>query len=284
MNTDVTEDQRIGKNILEQQGELYRRIRNTLRWLLGNLDGFEESEKVAHADLPELERWVLHRLTELDAKLRTAQRTHDWTGVYPEIHAFCASDLSAFYFDIRKDSLYCDAKDSLRRRSARTVIDQLHRCLTAWLAPVLVFTAEEAWLARFPDESDSIHLRDWPVLPEAWKDAALAAKFAAVRELRGVATTELEAARRNGLIGASLQAKVTLEGDAFSVLAGEGWEEVLIASQVALAGGAEPKAAVEVAPGAKCDRCWRVLPEVGQSHAHPALCRRCEAVVEGEAG
>ncbi|QYU70903.1 isoleucine--tRNA ligase [Leptolyngbya sp. 15MV] len=142
MNTDVTEDQRIGKNILDQQAELYRRIRNTLRWLLGNLDGFDGGEIVPYEQLPELERWVLHRLTELDTKLRHAQRTHDWTGVYPDIHAFCAADLSAFYFDIRKDSLYCDARDSLRRRSARTVIDMLHRCLTTWLAPVLVFTAE----------------------------------------------------------------------------------------------------------------------------------------------
>jgi isoleucyl-tRNA synthetase len=285
MNTDVTEDQRIGKNILDQQAELYRRIRNTLRWLLGNLDGFDAAAEILPYDqLPELERWVLHRLTELDAKLRQAQRDHDWTGVYPEIHAFCSADLSAFYFDIRKDSLYCDAKDSPRRRAARTVIDQLHRCLTAWLAPVLVFTAEEAWLARFPSDTDSIHLHDWPALPAQWKDDALAGKWAALRDARGVATAELEVARRNGLIGASLQAKVSLAGDAFAALPADAWEEVLIASQVAVAGGAEPKATVEVAPGTKCDRCWRVLPEVGQSHAHPTLCRRCEAVVEGQAG
>ena len=280
MNTDVTEDQRIGKNILDQQAELYRRIRNTLRWLLGNLDGFQDTEILPHAELPELERWVLHRLTELDAKLRQAQRDHDWSGVYPEIHAFCATDLSAFYFDIRKDSLYCDAKDSVRRRAARTVIDQLHRCLTTWLAPVLVFTAEEALLARFPD-GDSVHLQDWPVLPAAWRDDALAAKWAVLRDARGIATAELEVARRNGLIGASLQAKVALEGDAFAALPAEAWEDVLIASQVAVAPGAEARATVTQAPGAKCDRCWRVLPEVGQSHAHPALCRRCEAVVEG---
>jgi isoleucyl-tRNA synthetase len=281
MNTDVTEDQRIGKNILDQQAELYRRIRNTLRWLLGNLDGYAEAEALPHDQLPELERWVLHRLTELDARLRHAVANHDWTGVYPEIHAFCASDLSAFYFDIRKDSLYCDAKDSPRRRAARTAIDALHRCLTAWLAPVLPFTAEEAWLARFPSDTDSIHLRDWPVLPADWKDDALAAKWAALREARGIATAELEVARRNGLIGASLQAKVTLAGDAFAALDEAGWEEVLIASQVARAPADTAAATVEPAPGTKCDRCWRVLPEVGQSHAHPTLCRRCEAVVEG---
>ena len=284
MNTDVTEDQRIGKNILDQQAELYRRIRNTLRWLLGNLDGFDAaSETVPHAELPELERWVLHRLTELEAKLRQAQRDHDWSGVYPEIHAFCSADLSAFYFDIRKDSLYCDAKDSLRRRAARTVIDQLHRCLTTWLAPVLVFTAEEAWLARFP-EGGSVHLQDWPVLPENWRDEALAAKWDEVRKYRRIITGNIEDERKAGRIGSSLQARVDLafaDGDSANVLSAEEWAETLIVSQVTVTNGHQTDAPVTVAPGQKCDRCWRVLPEVGHSHAHPALCRRCEAVVEG---
>jgi isoleucyl-tRNA synthetase len=292
MNTDVTEDQRIGKTILEQQAELYRRIRNTLRWLLGNLDGFDAAaEIVPHAALPELERWVLHRLTELDAKLRQAQRNHDWTGVYPEIHAFCASDLSAFYFDIRKDSLYCDVRDSLRRRSARTVIDQLHRCLTAWLAPVLVFTAEEAWLARFP-ESGSVHLQDWPVLPEAWRDDALAAKWLRIRQIRKNATATLERRRAEGMIGSSLQAALHLNVEERDVglLSPESWAELCIVSKVTLGTVAnadstmavEGSVSAEPAPGTKCDRCWRVLPEVGQSAAHPTLCRRCEAVVEGQ--
>jgi isoleucyl-tRNA synthetase len=247
--------------------------------------------------LPELERWVLHRLTELDAKLRQAQRDHDWSGVYPEIHAFCSADLSAFYFDIRKDSLYCDAKDSLRRRAARTVIDQLHRCLTAWLAPVLVFTAEEAWLARFP-EGESIHLQDWPVLPAAWRDEALAAKWENIRDHRGLVTTELESLRVAKKIGSSLQATVTLNFDAghpdARLLTDDEWAEVMIVSsatvrelpseQTNTAANHVPLHVVTQAPGQKCDRCWRVLPEVGQSQAHPALCRRCEAVVEGQAG
>ncbi|MBU8540761.1 isoleucine--tRNA ligase [Falsiroseomonas tokyonensis] len=282
MNTDVTEDQRIGKEILKQQSELYRRIRNTLRWLLGNLHGFDEVEIVPHAELPELERWVLHRLSELDARLRQAVRDHDWTGVYPEIHAFCATDLSAFYFDVRKDSLYCDAPESLRRRSARTVIDQLHRCLTAWLAPVLVATAEESWLARFPSDTDSIHLREWPTIPAEWRDEALAARWAAVRGFRRNVTGAIEELRRAGTIGASLQANAALalpEGDPANVLTAEQWAEVLIVSQASLAPAETPDAAVTVAEGQKCDRCWRVLPEVGLSLAHPTLCRRCEAVV-----
>jgi isoleucyl-tRNA synthetase len=291
MNTDVTEDQRIGGEILKQQAELYRRIRNTLRWILGNLDGFGDSEVVPHADLPELERWVLHRLSELDARLRRAVETHDWTGVYPEIHAFCATDLSAFYFDVRKDALYCDAPGSHRRRSARTVIDHLHRCLTAWLAPVLVATAEEAWLARFPDEADSIHLRDWPEVPAAWRDEALAKRWSDIRFFRSVITSKLEEGRRAGLIGAALQAKLMVNspnGSPPMDLTAEQWAEIAIVSQVeardcsALEGGTYPLIEVVVAPGHKCDRCWRVLPEVGASAAHPTLCRRCEAVVEGQ--
>jgi isoleucyl-tRNA synthetase len=298
MNTDVTEDQRIGKAILDQQAELYRRIRNTLRWLLGNLDGFDAAaETLPHDQLPELERWVLHRLTELDAKLRQAQRDHDWSGVYPEIHAFCATDLSAFYFDIRKDSLYCDAKDSVRRRAARTVIDQLHRCLTTWLAPVLVFTAEEAWLARFPD-GDSVHLQDWPVLPAVWRDEALAGKFSRVRDMRSAVTACLEEARTKGRIGSSLQAAPELyfREDVDAAIRALPWAELAITSDAPIrtdppeifAGegqiasvGADLTVVFKPARGQKCDRCWRVLPEVGQSHAHPTLCRRCESVVEG---
>ncbi|WP_431302368.1 isoleucine--tRNA ligase [Sediminicoccus sp. BL-A-41-H5] len=280
MNSDTAEDLRIGKNILEQQAELYRRLRNTLRWLLGNLAGFEESERVPVAEMPELERWVLHRLTELDARIRKAARDYDWNGVVPEIHAFCATDLSAFYFDIRKDSLYCDAKDSPRRRAARTVLDQLHRCLCAWLAPVLVFTAEEAWLSRFGEEAESIHMQDFPALPAEWKDEALAERWVEIRRIRKLVTASLEDHRRDGLFGSSLQARLGLTLPGGTLNAAE-WEEILIVSQVAMGEGAEVALDVALAPGAKCERCWRVLPEVGASAAHPTLCRRCEAVVEG---
>ena len=161
MMSDTSEDLRIGPEILKQQAELYRRLRNTLRWLLGSLAGFTEAERVPYDGDAGAGEWVLHRLTELDARIRAAVQSYDWTGVYPELHAFCATDLSAFYFDIRKDAIYCDRPDSLRRRAARTVLDHLHRCLTTWLAPVLCFTAEEAWSARF-GESDSVHLQLFP--------------------------------------------------------------------------------------------------------------------------
>ncbi|MBN9563099.1 MAG: isoleucine--tRNA ligase [Alphaproteobacteria bacterium] len=280
MNSDTTEDMRIGPEILKQQSELYRRLRNTLRWLLGSLAGFTEAERVPEAEMPELERWVLHRLTELDAQIRAATESYAWTGVYPALHAFCATDLSAFYFDVRKDAIYCDRPDSLRRRAARTVLDHLHRCLTIWLAPVLCFTAEEAWGARFGDEG-SVHLQLYPELPASWADTALGDRWAAIRERRRAATVKLEEMRQQKEIGSSLEAEVTLffEPGEDTLLSAEEWAEVLIASRVELAGG-EGAAARRIEDGAKCVRCWRVLPEVGSDARHPALCLRCADAVE----
>jgi isoleucyl-tRNA synthetase len=277
VNSDVSEDLRIGPEILKQQAELYRRLRNTLRWLLGSLDGFSDAERVPEAEMPELERWVLHRLAALDARVRGALASHDWTGVYPDLHAFCSADLSAFYFDVRKDVLYCDAPDSLRRRATRTVLDHLHRCLVAWLAPVLCFTAEEAWLARFPSEDGSVHLQAFPGIPAAWHDPALDARWAAIRDARGTVTTALEAARLDKLIGSSLQAAIAVPPALLDLLDADAWAEVAIVSAAA------PGDALHVvrAPGGKCARCWRVLPEVGQQPSHPALCVRCADVVGG---
>jgi len=297
MNTDVTEDQRIGPEILKQTAELYRRLRNTLRWLLGSLDGFSPSEILPEAEMPELERWVLHRLWELDSLVRGAAESHAWTGVYPAIHAFCAADLSAFYFDVRKDAIYCDRPDSLRRRAARTVLDHLHRCLTTWLAPVLVFTAEEAWVARF-GETASVHLQDFPEAPARWRDDALAEKWRAIRSIRRHITYGLEDGRRSGFFGSSLEASVELPlaSEDMGLLSDREWAEIAIVSSMTLfedpdrisflAGGAydanPSRRAVGIAKanGDKCARCWRVLPEVGTVHAHPLLCARCADAVE----
>jgi isoleucyl-tRNA synthetase len=280
MSSDSRDDLRIGPEILKQQGELYRRLRNTLRWLLGSLDGFSEAERLPVVELPELERWVLHRLTELDALVREAVESHDWTGVYPAIHHFCAIDLSAFYFDIRKDSLYCDRFDAKRRRAARTVLDHLHLCLTAWLAPVLVFTAEEAWTTRFP-EVGSVHERQFPAIPEEWRDEALAAKWARVRDVRRLGTAKLEEMRQGGQIGSSLQAEVLLSfpAGADPLLSASDWADNLIVSTVRFAVAETATAETVVASGEKCARCWRVLPEVD---ADTKLCLRCtDAVASG---
>jgi isoleucyl-tRNA synthetase len=293
MNTDVTEDQRIGPDILKQQAELYRRLRNTLRWLLGSLDGFSPAEHLPEAEMPDLERWVLHRLWELDARVREAVESHDWTGVYPDIHTFCAADLSAFYFDVRKDAIYCDRPDSRRRRAARTVLDHVHRCLTTWLAPVLVFTADEAWTARFGDGT-CVHLEDFFDVPARWRDDELAEKWTEIRAIRGAVTACLERARADGVIGASLQAAPVLHlpENAIGLLKAAEWAELAIVSDLTLSDEPAPEGAflaaeragvaVAFAPasGDKCARCWRVLPEVGRAPAHPALCLRCADAVE----
>ena len=281
MSSDTSDDLRIGPEILKQQSELYRRLRNTLRWVLGSLDGFSDAETVPMTDMPELERWVLHRLTVLDAKIRAATESYDWTGVYPEVHNFCNTDLSAFYFDVRKDAIYCDAASSLRRRAARTVLDRLHRCLTIWLAPVLCFTAEEAWTARFGEEG-SVHLQLFPDLPQEWRDDPLAAKWETIRAIRRRITVPIEEARAAKTIGASLQAAVTLKlaPDEALLLNDADWAEVAIVSSLhAVAGSGDENATVSVAPGEKCVRCWKVLPEVGTLAAHPGLCLRCAEVV-----
>ena len=288
-SVDYTDDLRIGPGIVRGVVESYRRLRNTLRYLLGNLDGFDESERVAPGAMPGLERWVLHRLAELDETRRRAFAAYEYHRFYGPLHAFCATDLSAFYFDVRKDSLYCDARGAARRRAARSVLDILFDTLTAWLAPVLAFTAEEAWLARHPDTDGSVHLRSMPGIPPSWRDDALAAKWRRLRAIRRVVTGALEVARRERRIGASLQARPRVwlgASDAAGVDASE-LAELAIASDLEIACGEAPEDAfrlddapgvgVEVAPapGEKCARCWRVLPKV----AGRGLCLRCADVV-----
>ncbi|MGQ0664051.1 MAG: isoleucine--tRNA ligase [Pseudomonadota bacterium] len=289
VGSDYAEDLRIGPEILKHQAELYRRLRNTLRYLLGNLAGFSAAERLAFSDLPALERFVLHRLAELDRLLRRSLDGYDFHTFYAALHNFCAVDLSAFYFDVRKDSLYCDRPDSPRRRAARTVLDEVFSCLTAWLAPVLCFTAEEAWLARFPDPTASVHLRTFPALPAAWLDEALGRRWQKIRELRRVVTGALEIERAGQRIGASLQAApvVFAPAEYRQALDGLDLAEIVIASAARLAPDPPPADAfaladvpgvgvlVAPAPGEKCQRCWRVLPEVGDHAAHRDLCGRC---------
>ncbi|MGE4481042.1 isoleucine--tRNA ligase [Acidocella sp.] len=278
LNSDISEDLRIGPEILKQQAELYRRLRNSLRWILGSLEGFSEAERVAPENFPELEKFLLHRLWELNGKLRMAVEGHDWTGVYPAIHHFCATDLSAFYFDIRKDSLYCDVPSSHRRKSCRSFLDILFRCLGTWLAPALPFTAEEAWMARYGAEA-SVHLELFEPAPEAWANAALAEGFAQIRALRGEVTGAIEKMRTAKTIGSSLQARAVLAEGAQAFGDAAFWAEICITSAVTF--GAENGA--DIAPGQKCERCWKVLPEVGANGKHPTLCQRCCEAVEDRA-
>ena len=177
--SDYSEDLRIGPEILKYQADVYRRLRNTLRYLLGALAGFSEHERIAPDEMPELERYVLHRLAETDAVVRQTAESYDFHSMFTALHNFCAVDLSAFYFDVRKDALYCDAPSSARRRAVRTVLDHVFECLVRWLAPVLCFTAEEAWLARHGDAEDSsVHLQLYPDVPHDWRNDLLGAKWA----------------------------------------------------------------------------------------------------------
>jgi isoleucyl-tRNA synthetase len=286
--SDYTVDLRIGKEILKGVADSYRRLRNTLRYMLGALSGFSEAERVDHDQMPELERWVLHRLAELDAEVREGYAKYDFQGVFQKLFTFCTTDLSAVYFDIRKDALYCDAPDSARRRACRTVMDILFHRLTTWLAPILVFTMEEVWLERFPGEESSIHLVDFPETPSAWRDEALAEKWETIREARRVVTGALEVQRTAKVIGASLEAapEVFVSPGMAALLGGVDFAELSITSDLKLSTAPAPDGAFALADvpdvsvvfhpakGQKCERCWRVLPDVG-SHKHPGTCQRC---------
>jgi isoleucyl-tRNA synthetase len=286
--SDYSDDLRIGPEIIGHSVDTYRRLRNTLRYLLGSLEGFTDSERVDHADMPELERWVLGRLFALDRLLAEAAQEYDFHRFYTELHTFCAVDLSAFYFDVRKDSVYCDPPASIPRRAARTVLDHIFNCLTAWLAPVLCFTAEEAWLARHPSDEDSVHLRTFPEIPADWDDPELSERWETVRDIRRVVTGALELERAEKRIGSSLQARPAVYGPAEMLAAFDGLDpaELFITSGAALTPGDPPSDAFTLpdvpgigvvpapATGEKCARCWKVLDEVGQAEPDD-VCGRC---------
>jgi isoleucyl-tRNA synthetase len=278
-STDYFEDVRIGKEALAGAGDAYRKLRNTFRYLLGALEGFSEAERVPAPEMPELERWVLHRLAELDAELKEAANGYEFNRYTRLLTAFANDDLSAFFFDIRKDSLYCDAATDPKRRAYRTVLDTVFHALVRWLAPVLCFTAEEVWQTRFPD-AGSVHLLEWPEVDTAWRDDALGTKWQAVMAARQQVTEAIEPFRREKTIGSSLQAQVTARVSDESLraaLASVDFAEICIVSSAAVEAGED---AVEIVKTTreKCGRCWRHLPEVEEEGA---LCARCEGVVNG---
>ncbi len=286
--SDYTADQRIGPEILKGVADSYRRLRNTMRFMLGSLGDVTEADQTAPEDMPELERWVLHRLAELDAQVRAGYRAFDFQGVFQAIFNFATVDLSAFYFDIRKDALYCDG-DTLRRRAARTVLGLLYDRLTTWLAPILPFTMEDVWLDQNPGDDSSVHLQDFPDTPSSWRDDALAEKWAEVRRARRAVTAALEVQRAEKVIGASLEAAPVVhveDAQLLETLASVDFQDLCITSDISLTADPAPDAAFrmpevtdvavvfEKAPGKKCARCWKVLPDVGL-HSHAGVCGRC---------
>jgi len=290
-NSDYYDDLRIGKEILQRQVDHYRRLRNTFRYLLGALDGFSDDERIAVADMPSLDRWVLHRLTEVDATIRKAIKGHDYHQVFTSLHHFCNSDLSAFYFDIRKDTLYCADPASVERRACRTVMDEVFNCLVPWLAPILCFTAEEAWQTRYPNPKESVHFGVWRDLPADWIDENLGLRWMRVRDARLVVTGAIEKLRADGVVKSSLQAHPTLYAPAAVIEAFDGLDaaDIFITSSASLKQATPPADArlaeddetigvtVALAEGHKCQRCWKILPEVDD--AEDAMCQRCDDVV-----
>ena len=288
--TDYTADQRIGPEILKGTADSYRRLRNTMRYMLGSLGDFDDSMRVEPGDMPELEQWVLHRLVELDALVREGYAKFDFQGVFSALFNFATVELSAFYFDIRKDALYCDG-DTVRQRAALTVLDALFHRLTTWLAPILVFTMEDVWLSRFPGEESSVHLQDMPETPDAWRNDALAEKWAAIRRVRRVVTGALEVQRSEKVIGASLEAAPVVHVNAeTAALLPANFNDICITSDVSITTDEAPAEAFrmpeiadiavvfEKAEGQKCQRCWKILPDVGR-HSHPGVCGRCNVAL-----
>jgi isoleucyl-tRNA synthetase len=287
--SDYADDLRIGPEILKTTVETYRKLRNTIRWMLGSLAHFDEGDRVAHGKMPELERLMLHRLTELDQLVRQCYADFDYKRIFAALNSFMTTDLSAFYFDIRKDTLYCDPISSTTRKACLTVLDQLFRATATWLAPMLPFTAEEAWLARDPGTDGSVHLELFPEIPASWRDDALAEKWRKLRNVRRVVTGAIEIERAGKRIGSSLEAAPVVyvsDPDLFGALVDVDLAEVSITSAATLVEGEGPPEAfrlddvrgvaveVRLAEGRKCARSWKILPSVGSDPAYPDVSPR----------
>ena len=285
---DYADDLRIGPEILKTTVETYRKLRNTLRWMLGNLAHFEAVDKVAYEKMPELERLMLHRLAELDPLIRAAYGEFDYKRIFAALNGFMTTDLSAFYFDIRKDALYCDPYTSVTRKACLTVLDHLFRATVTWLAPMLCFTAEEAWLARDP-AAQSVHLEDFMTVPQSWRDDVLAERWRKLRNVRRVVTGALELERAAKRIGSSLEAAPIVyvaDTDLFGVAVGADLAELCITSAATLVEGEGPAAAFRLddvrgvaveprrAEGKKCARSWKISPAVGADPKYPDVTPR----------
>ncbi len=268
-STDYFDDVKIGKEVLATASDSYRKLRNTFRYMLGALEGFEESERVAVSDMPELERYVLHRLRMIDTELRQAAEAYEFNRYTRLLTDFANEDLSAFFFDIRKDSLYCDAPGDIKRRSYRTVLDVLFHALVRYAAPVLCFTAEEVWQSRFPSDDSSVHYLEWPALPSLDADDVVGSKWHEIRQLRVAVTEAIEPLRREKTVRSSLEAEVTVPA---LLLDADALAEAFIVAKVTPGDGVT----VTRTDFHKCGRCWRHLPEV---KVDGDLCDRCDEVV-----
>lgn len=294
-SADYTDDLRISDEIIKGAVENYRRLRNTMRYLLGALDGYSAEEAVLPVEMPSLENWVLHRLAELDETVRAAYDEHDFKRVMTALLNFCSVDLSAVYFDIRKDSLYCDAPSDIRRRSARTVMAAILERLIAWMAPVMPFTTEESFMqSPFADRADSVHLQQFPETPLDWKDSDLAERWEKIFRVRRVVTGAIEVERREKRIGSSLEAapKVFIaDAELLAAYESEVAEDIFITSQAELVTAEAPdnafrlpeEASVSVLPGqadgVKCARSWKYFDPATADPEFPDVTPRDAAAI-----
>ena len=287
--SDYSDDLRIGPEILKTFVETYRKLRNTVRWMLGSLAHYDRKRTAALSQMDEIDRLMLHRLHELDGQIRDAYRAFDYKRVIALMSAFMTSDLSAFYFDIRKDTLYCDAPSSMSRISSLTAIEHIFTRVVMWLAPILPFTSDEAWLARGVSENGSVHLETFPETPESWRDDELAARWRIIRNVRRVVTGALEIERAKKTIGSSLEAApvVYVDDEATrALLASVDFADICITSGLTLAAGAGPAEAFRLddapgiavvsqrAPGVKCARSWRYFDPATADPEHPDVTPR----------
>lgn len=297
LNSDYSEDMRIGDEILKRQQDVYRRFRNTLRYLLGVLSDFDPNCGEVYSDLPELEKFILLKLYKLNALLRKSIFNFEFQVFYSELHNFCSNELSAFYFDIRKDSIYCDSKSEKRRKASLYVMNQIFICLVHWLAPVLSFTAEEAWLAYpFNSEKNSIHLELFPEISEEWNNIVIEAKWKFVQNIRKTITETIEIEREAKTIGSSLEAEILLYSnnlENIKKLQSLDFSEISIVSKATIVNAQVPSNAVlneetgigvivKKAIGQKCDRCWKILEEVKETDSEFGkikLCKRCKIAI-----
>jgi isoleucyl-tRNA synthetase len=286
--SDYSDDLRIGPEILKTFGETYRKLRNTIRWMLGSLAHYDRQQAIGWQGMGDVDKLMLHRLAELDVEIRDAYERFDYKRVVARLSAFLNTDLSAFYFDIRKDTLYCDPPSSERRHAALEAIEQIFRAVTSWLAPILVFTCEEAWLSRYPT-AESVHLEGFPEIPAAWRHDALAAKWEKIRKIRAVVTGALEIERAKKHIGSSLEAAPIVfiaDPDLREVLDGIDFAEICITSDISIGAGEGPPEAFRLpdvpgvavisrlAQGHKCARSWKISPLVGSDPEFPDVTPR----------
>ena len=296
-SVDYREDVRISENILQQMSDAYRRIRNTARFLMGNLNDFDyKNKKVNYNDMYEIDKWALHKLEELKEKTTQYYDKYEFYSLFQEISYFCSIDMSSFYLDIVKDRLYCEEKDSLERRSTQTVLAEALKVLVRIISPVLSFTADEIW-ERIPEalkDEESVHLSSWIDLIPEYKNDELAKKWSKIQHLRKEVNKKLEAERQNGLIGHSLDARVLLKVDNadFDFLKDYTEDEVsdlFIVSQTKFVNDELEQSEISgisigviKALGKKCERCWKYHEEVGNDPEHPDVCPRCAKVLASE--